>query len=158
MTFQVSPTDLRPVLQCPLALRWTQPSHAVLTAEELSGMACFVPVAAREVAATSLLVHGPEGLLTPPVSGLRTLPVGEPAKEQEVRAWLERLPTGSEQEVIASWTSEIALFLPWSVFVTRWNDFCYPASDDITVFPVSQAWVLAYHHYDVFQWGRWRAA
>ena len=158
MAFQVSPSDLRPVLDCPLAWRWTQPSHAVLTAEELSAMACLVPEAAREAAAISLLVHGPAGLLTPPVSGLRTLPVGAPPKEQEVRTWLKRLPTGSEQEVIASWDSEIALFLPWSLFVMRWDDFCYPSSDDITVFPVSQAWVLAYHHYAAFQWGRWCAA
>jgi hypothetical protein len=149
---------LQPATSCELAWRWTQTTHSLLTPVELSEIACIPRDAAVALDERSRLAQGRDGLLSPPVSDVRALDVGDPPDRERVSSWLRSLPTGGEHEVVSSWSRDTAILLPWAVFLLRWEDFCYPASDDVAVFPLSEAWVLGYHHENVFQWGRWRAA
>ena len=55
------------------------------------------------------------------------------------------------EAVLISWDARTAAMTDWELFVAHWDDFCYPASDDVTVFPLGGEWVLCYHHYEVFQ-------
>ena len=68
-----------------------------------------------------------------------------------VRASLGALPVDPASEVTLSWNSTTALRTDWSTFVAHWDDFCYPASDDVDIRPVGGRWALRYHHYEVFQ-------
>ena len=67
------------------------------------------------------------------------------------RIWLRALPIPSEARVLAVWNRETAISLPWETFVVYWDDFCYPSSDDVFVFPVVGTGALAWNHYEVFE-------
>lgn len=157
MSFDVGVGDLLPATSSSLAWRWTQASHALFSSEELSQVASLAVPAAKEANLEALRAVSRDGLQSPPTSDLRRLEVPESGDTESIVAWLEALPTGLTGKVVASWSAETALKLPWALFVRRWEDFCYPGSDDIAVFPTSRTWILAYHHEDVFEWGRWRA-
>ncbi|GMU66013.1 MAG: hypothetical protein AMXMBFR36_22870 [Acidobacteriota bacterium] len=157
MSFDVDADDLLPATFSSLAWRWTRASHAVFSSDELSQVACLAVPAAREANLEALRAVGRDGLQSPPTSDLLRLEVPDSGDVESIRAWLRALPTGLDVEVVASWSAETALKLPWALFVRRWEDFCYPGSDDIAAFPTSRAWILAYHHENVFEWGRWRA-
>ncbi len=72
-----------------------------------------------------------------------------------VRRSLLELPIAAECSVIVSWDRATALATDWGSFVSHWDDFCYPASDDVTIWSPGAAWTLCYFHYEVF---RFRAA
>ena len=67
---------------------------------------------------------------------------------------LRALPPAGDTPVIVSWDRDTALATDWAFFVARWGDFCYPASDDVTIWSLADDWTLSYRHYEVFQFGR----
>ena len=68
-----------------------------------------------------------------------------------VRSDLRALPIDASTEIMLSWNASTALVTDWDTFVSHWDDFCYPASDDVVIWPIVGAWTLCYHHYEVFQ-------
>jgi len=52
---------------------------------------------------------------------------------------------------MVSWSEDLAIQTSWDVFTEYWSDFCYPASDDVTIAPVAGDWRLKYHHYEQFE-------
>jgi hypothetical protein len=44
--------------------------------------------------------------------------------------------------------------LPALLFVGRWDDFCFPSSDDVTVYPADERWLLEYAHREEFVFRR----
>ncbi|MCC6744377.1 MAG: hypothetical protein IT175_11005 [Acidobacteria bacterium] len=48
--------------------------------------------------------------------------------------------------VVLSWGRETAVYLPWSKFLERWDDLCYPSSDDVLVAQLDIVWLLAFWH------------
>ena len=67
---------------------------------------------------------------------------------------LRGLPPAGDAPIIVSWDRDTALVTDWSLFVAHWDDFCYPASDDVTVWSMYDDWTLSYRHYEVFQFSR----
>lgn len=53
--------------------------------------------------------------------------------------------------IIVWWNRSTALLTEWDVFATRWGDFCYPAADNVCIWPLSGDWTLCYRRYEVFQ-------
>ena len=70
-----------------------------------------------------------------------------------VRAWLISHLPDRNQESIISWDKNHAAVTICAVFCDYWDDFCHPASDDVTIFPASFAWILFYQHYQRFYFG-----
>src|SRR3712207_6991725 len=54
------------------------------------------------------------------------------------------LPAEPPDWVIVRWDESTAVRTTWEVFTRYWDDFCYPLSDDVAVFPDSGAWLLLY--------------
>jgi hypothetical protein len=136
----------------PLAWRWTQPSHAVLPPEVL---AQIHPIHAPESAqlsakAGSFTVNGNLSSSNFGSLGVYTT-TGSVA---EVRSWLREQQQDATVEVFLAWDSKSVVSTTWQIFTEYWDDFCYPASDDVTVWPKTEAWVLLYHHYEQFEFGR----
>lgn len=73
---------------------------------------------------------------------------------EEGTAWLRALSVSQAERVVVSWVKGTAVETTWEIFTRYWNDFCYPASDDVTVYPPTGEWVLVYHHEERFAWGR----
>lgn len=127
----------------PLAWRWTQPSHAVLPAEVL---ASILPMQSQE---TEILYLRGEKLRScnPPVTHAHHAAENEDA----TRAWLKALPLPPDARVSVVWDRTTGISVPWHAFLTYWDDFCYPSSDDLFVFPEAGNAVLASNHNEVFE-------
>ncbi|MEP6618610.1 MAG: hypothetical protein ABJE47_04830 [bacterium] len=69
----------------------------------------------------------------------------------DVTARLRALPLSPSTAILVSWNGRTAVASDWDVFVTHWEDFCYPASDDVTVWSIDAGWTLCYRHYECFQ-------
>ena len=68
----------------------------------------------------------------------------------DVCSWLPARSSDLTASVTLSWQRDTALRTTWELFTARWDDFCYPSSDDVFVSPESGRWVLLYHHWGQF--------
>jgi len=128
-----------------LAWRWTQPSHNVLPLEV---MAQIVPVES---------VAAPAGLTVRDQldrAQLTDIQSTNARDIEDARRWLRALPVGSAERIVVRWGPRLAVQTTWEVFTRYWDDFCYPSSDDVEVFPPTRGWILLYHHWDLLEWGR----
>jgi hypothetical protein len=71
-----------------------------------------------------------------------------------VRDRLHALPIDEASIILLSWNDDTAAAADWAIFVAHWDDFCYPASDNVVVWAPDGDWTLRYHHYEVFQFWR----
>jgi hypothetical protein len=136
----------------PLAWRWTQSEHGIMPPHILARIVPLEASEAAQINERSLTFYQESRTLSPSVFGAivsqrADIPV------DEARAWLlEQQP--SDLSVFVSWQHDLAVRTTWRVFVDYWDSFCYPSSDDVAVWPESEEWVLAYHHYELFEFGK----
>jgi hypothetical protein len=119
----------------PLAWHWTDSQHSVLPDIVLSQLQ---PLGAQEAQlaferAQSFrrrcsITHSADG------------------SDGDGRTWLEARHGSLSDSVTIAWSPQCALRTSWQIFTEYWSDFCYPSSDDVTVWPDSERWVLFYHH------------
>ena len=129
-----------------LAWRWTQPSHNVLPPEV---MAQITPLAAA-IAPPGVTERGE--LERPLFDAVHGASADVPCDEGT--EWLRQLPVALSEQVIVRWDTPTAVRTTWEIFTAYWDDFCYASSDDVEVFPESGEWLLLYHHWEEFKWGR----
>ena len=71
----------------------------------------------------------------------------------KVNKWLFKKQQRSEQQVLVLFDfSPKAAICTWEIFVKYWDDFCYPSSDDVFIFPMKKNWILFYSHEEMFQY------
>lgn len=133
-----------------LAWRWTDPNYAVLPNEVLAQMHPVTPAEAATLDMRSRPFLGKDGLSHELQSNLIST---DKLDQEDGCAWLRKQQPSLEELVILSWDAGVALRTTWGVFTSYWSEFCYPASDDLVVFPELEAWVLLYHHEQEFQFG-----
>ncbi len=75
-------------------------------------------------------------------------------ENEDAQRWLLSKVPLANSKVVVSWTNDLAVLVSWEVFCSYWNDFCYPASDDVAIFPLSEDWMLLYDHAEVFIFGK----
>lgn len=141
----IAPSDLCAVDTFPLLWRWTQESHALLTNEEIASIEPLRADKARELHEIMCSLTQKELL-----GDVQEFDSGA-VSENEVITWLRHLPV-IDDVVLVSWDEDKAVRVPWSLFVRRWDDFCYPTSDDVSIVPMSAKWLLEYWHYELFSW------
>jgi hypothetical protein len=136
----------------PLAWRWTDDRYALLPDNVLS---CIIPQNAEQAARLfheSLRFCGKDGLDEKQFSLGQLVTKGiEPARVSE---WLTAFHDKDETAVFLSWQPDTAVSTTWGIFAKYWSEFCYPASDDMTVWSEGHSWVLLYHHEELLQFGR----
>lgn len=64
---------------------------------------------------------------------------------------LRELPLAQDTPIIVWWNRSTAVMTDWGVFASHWDDFCYPAADNVCIWPVAGGWTLCYRHYEVLQ-------
>lgn len=136
------------IRQHKLAWRWTDSRYAVLPEEVLNALLPVDDVEALSLHKRALSFLGTDSLsLDFTVSTTSNL-----AGDAGIN-WLVKEQPLSETEVVLSWGPTVALKTSWALFVGYWQEFCYPASDDLVVFPLAGNWVLLYHHEEEFHFG-----
>ena len=69
-----------------------------------------------------------------------------------VKKWLSEKVNGSDQNVFLHWYfGNYSVMTTWDIFIKYWDDFCYPSSDDVFIFPASADWILFYCHEEIFE-------
>lgn len=141
-------SEFAPLDDFPLLWRWTTPSRAVLPAEVLGQIR---PLGAE--AAARLAPDARDRCRATVTAGWSTVIAAESERYAPVRVRLQALPVEPATHVVVSWDQATAIVVPWGVFVDYWTDFCYPSSDDVTVWVPAGEWTLCYHHFGVFEFG-----
>jgi hypothetical protein len=136
--------DRMRVEEFPLAWRWTQSSHTVLPPDVL---ALLTPLLSDRA---GVLYRRGENVFPRAASASTIQHVSE--QFEVTRAWLATLDFAPEGRVCVVWDLDTGISLPWTTFVTYWDDFCYPASDGAFVFSESGGGALAWNHYEVFEY------
>ena len=128
------------VQEFPLAWRWTDSRYSVLPDTVLSQLK---PLGAEE--ARLAFEHAQSFQRDSGVT--RSADVSD----DDGCHWL-RAQHGSLSDIVTvSWSPECALRTSWQIFTDHWSDFCYPSSDDVTVWSDSERWVLFYDHCEQFE-------
>lgn len=126
----------------PLAWRWTQPSHTVLPSNVLASL---VPL---QCDVADRLYRRGEEVFSLAVASKVLHAADDPVA---TRTWLQSLPFLMQDRVFLGWSRTLGVSVPWQSFVAYWDDFCYPSSDDLFVFPEVGSGALAWNHYGVFE-------
>lgn len=134
------------ILQHPLAWRWGQ-----LPVDVLAQMEALSADDALIWHIQSLLFLDPDCLSPKFFEVVRFQNEGLACAE--VGAWLRAQQPDLERRIQISWSEDLAVCTTWGIFTAYWDDFCYPSSDDVVIFPEAAEWVLLYHHTHEFQFG-----
>ncbi|MDQ3820276.1 MAG: DUF2947 domain-containing protein [Acidobacteriota bacterium] len=148
-------TNFQSIDSFSLSWRWTDERWNKLPEDVLAKIKPFTQSKAKELWRISghyVLPNGPRANLFE-CSPWIDASVDVPNAEQKIRDWLLTQFSGRDREIIVSWDQATAVLTRWDVFCDYWDDFCYPASDDVTVFPPSIQWVLFYQHGERFIFG-----
>lgn len=148
---QIEESDFRSLDEFPLKWRWTEPRWNVLPADALKAIRPFSDEKARELLQDSLAFSNEAGLIESNFDSLSSIVA--PTDSMEVRQWLLERSTDKHQKVIVSWDHNHAALVRWDVFCEYWDDFCYPASDCVTVWPLYEEWALIYLKHEEFIFG-----
>ena len=62
-------------------------------------------------------------------------------------------PDGNQDVLLAYEQHEHVYVVDWDLFCQNWTGFCYPG-DEIIISPLTEEWILYYHHEEVLHWGR----
>ena len=73
---------------------------------------------------------------------------------EEVQGWLFAQVERETEPLIVCWDSNHAVLTSWPIFVFYWDDFCYALADDVSIWPISESWLLHFWHEEVFYFAR----
>lgn len=136
----------------PLKWRWTEEQYRLLSKDELSQITPLAPQSAKYVWETSMIFASGKSDFSPSNKLFTDIASIDATDESTVKKWLaDKIP---KCEVIVSWQPDIAVLTNTELFIQYWDDFCYGASDDVSVWPKDKSWVIHYWHEEVFWYGK----
>jgi hypothetical protein len=136
----------------PFAWRWTDPKYAVLPDDTLARMQPIEQREAERLFQRSLRFLVRDSLSPQEFAAIVRHSADVPAEVG--RRWLREQQPDLSAQVFVSWEQDAAILTTWEIFTAHWDNFCYPSSDDVVVWPESEQWALFYFHEEEFQFGR----
>lgn len=136
----------------PLAWRWTDKEHTVLPDHVLSQISPQAPERAQSLHRLSLQFLGPDSLNTQQFT-IEQLSLGT-QEPQFITNWLLEKHQQQETQVFLSWAQDLAVVTNWGILAKYWQDFYYPSSDDLVVWPEHSGWAVLFHHAEFIQFGK----
>jgi len=135
-----------------LKWRWTEEEYCLLSEDELFQIIPLALESAKEVWETSLTFVSDKSDFSPCDELFTDINSIEATNKNAVREWLsDKVP---KCEVIVSWQPDTAVLTNTELFIQYWDDFCYGASDDVSIWPKDKSWVIHYWHEEVFWHGK----
>ena len=148
---KVKELDFESLEDFPLKWRWTDALWNKLPDEDLDKIRPLTSIEAAKLDEYSNEFVGDGGLLDTKFIDIDRIETS--SDEETVNRWLGEKSDDNTQEIIVSWDKQLAVMIDWGTFRKYWDDFCYPASDDVAIFPTSAAWILFYFHDEYFEFG-----
>jgi hypothetical protein len=150
---ELTAADFTPLDDFPLLGRWTSRAHNLLPADALASIRPLAPAVAAEIAP-----HAAAACRGRAAAELELAISAEWDDPEPVRRRLEALGVARDTAVVLSWDASLAVLTRWDTFVRYWDAFCYPSSDDVTVWAPGGDWTLCYRHFQFIEFGRDRPA
>jgi hypothetical protein len=145
---ELTDNDFIPLAQFSLTWRWTDLRWNHLPEGALNSIRPLREDIARRLSQRSLAACDASRLN--PDLYISVAELDSSVSARTVREWMRERAPNLDQLVIVSWTAQAAIVTTWRVFTEYWDDFCYPASDNVMIWPVSEAWALRYDHEEQF--------
>lgn len=68
--------------------------------------------------------------------------------DEDVRSFLQsKIP---ETKIIVNWSPDSSVITDTATFIKYWDEFCYPSSDDVSIYSEDESWLLQYFHFEAF--------
>ena len=160
MKTEFTRADFQPIEDFSLIWRWTQQSHIVLPPEVLAAIHPFTAAKAEELRGVAEQMHKY-------FDALPDLDKNKPFETQDsydfldtsgddiklVQDWLQTRPVEDDPDVLIVWRffPGCGVLSKWRIFCQYWDDFCYPASDDVAIWPLCGSWAVVYRHFEVLR-------
>ena len=150
---KLGPADFVSLEQLHRAWRFTDPKHNLLPPDVLADIRPLTP--SRTAALSIPLTRACAGYYSDTATAVVEFSADSSNDEAIARTGrdLAALSVADEARVVVSWDAVDAVETSWRTFSTYWDDFCYPSSDDVTIYPLDGRWVLCYHHTEWFSFG-----
>ncbi len=162
---ELTPRDFRPLDGFPLSRRWIGSAKELLPIETLTHIHPL-----REAKASELWLPGDDRYIDELWQcAFKDIPEPLPSTSlfefilridvnqdgvSVVTKKLRSLSLPDDEIVVVQWEQEIAVTVPWGILRENWYNFCYPGSDDVSMCPVTETWLLLYYHEDQIIFGR----
>ena len=134
-----------PLDQFSLLWRFNDPNYDQLNSQDLTQIRPFDTESADRVSKISESLMEGESPSKSYFPIVVHMDVGS-SERQKVIDWLLNQLFFKDMEVVVTWDKYNAVICPYRVFASNFDSFCYPGSDDVTVFPLSTKCILFYHH------------
>lgn len=149
---EIEQDDFRPLDSFALKWRWTDARWNKLPDDALKTIQPISESKAKELCQYSLKFEEQSGIIRSLFTSVETVNTSI-VENSEIQQWLLSRSPGLNQTVIVSWNSDLAVSVKWSIFCEYWDDFCYPSSDDVAIFPLSEKWMVFFSHNEYFDFG-----
>lgn len=132
---ELQPADFSPLPEFGRAWRFLDPKYNVLPPAALADLH---PISPNRLATMNAVLEIASARIA---TGLAQLTDIDAACESEearglISAALGGLPIRTDQRVIVGWDRDDIFETSWRTFCAYWGDFCYPSSDDVTIYPL----------------------
>ena len=160
MKTEFTRADFQPIGDFALIWRWTQQSHNIFPPEVLAAIHPLTEAKAEELWVVAEQLHkdfdalpnvDPSNLSGGPASRNAIDTSGDDIKL--VQDWLHSRPVEDDPDVLIVWRffPGCGVLSKWRTFCQYWDDFCYPASDDVAIWPLYGSWAVVYRHFEVLR-------
>lgn len=146
---ELQPSDFVPLLGFGRAWRFLDPKYNVLPSAVLADLH---PISLECLATLNAVLESASTRTTTEAASLIDIDAACESEEarDRISSALGELPIPVDQRIIVGRDDRDALETSWRTFCAYWDDFCYPSSDDVTIYPLDGSWVLCYHHWERF--------
>ena len=149
---EIEENDFQPLDSFPIKWRWTDSHWNKLPDESLKKLHPLTESKADEIFHYFLKFYDQSGIDKSLFENIEQIDTS--GEKLEICHWLLSCLPNLNQTIIVSWNNRMAVLVEWKVFCEYWDDFCYPASDDVTIFPISEEWSLLYSHDEYLNFGK----
>lgn len=146
---ELQPEDFAPLPEFRRAFRFLDPKYNVLPPAALADLH---PISPNRLATMNAVLEIASARTATEAAQLTDIDAACESEEvrDRISAALVGLPVPTDQRVIVGWDRDDILETSWRTFCSYWDDFCYPSSDDVTIYALDGSWVLWYHHWERF--------
>ena len=140
------------LIDFPLAWRWTDKEHSLLPDHVLLQISPQSSEQSQKLHQLSLKFLGPDSLNQQQFT-IEQLFIDAQAPKF-ITNWLLAKHQNTDTPVFLSWAPHMAVITSWGILAEYWDDFYYPSSDDLVVWPEHMGWVAFFHHSEFIQFGK----
>ncbi len=151
--FEILDSDLGSLKDFPLKWRWTDERWNLLPLEISQKIIPLTERKAEEIDKIHRQYLSSDGLDDEIFQKIETIGT-ETTDILVVQNWLKSRILIEQNYIVISWNQKLAVKTTWEIFCNYWDDFCYPASDDITISSADLTWLLFYFHEEYISFGK----